>query len=87
KEVDYAFLDATFYSGIELNNRDISEIPHPFIIESIDIFKGLEPSEKSKIIFIHFNHTNPVIDIDSNEAIHVLSQGFRIGRINEVFEL
>ena len=35
KKVDYAFLDATFYSGKEINNRDISEIPHPFIIENI----------------------------------------------------
>ena len=27
KQVDYAFLDATFYSGPELNNRDMSDIP------------------------------------------------------------
>ncbi|WP_233265928.1 MBL fold metallo-hydrolase [Formosa sp. L2A11] len=33
KNVDYAFVDATFYSGMEMNNRDISQIPHPFIIE------------------------------------------------------
>ena len=87
KKVDYAFLDATFYSGKELNNRDISEIPHPFIIESIEKFKNLPEKEKSKIVFIHFNHTNPVINNDSEETKIVIKHGFRIGRIDEVFEL
>ncbi len=87
KKADYAFLDATFYSGKEINNRDISQIPHPFIVESIEKFKDLNREEKSKIIFIHFNHTNPVINKDSEESQSVIKQGFRIGRINDVFEL
>jgi len=53
KQVDYAFLDATFYDGVEINNRDISEIPHPFIIETMDKLKDLANSEKKKIYFIH----------------------------------
>ena len=87
KEVDYAFLDATFFSGTEINNRDISQIPHPFIIESFKKFEFLSSSEKAKIIFIHFNHTNPVIDLNSEEAQKVIKAGFRIGQINEVFPL
>lgn len=87
KKVDYAFLDATFYSGEELNNRDISHIPHPFIIESLETFKGLNLQERNKIIFIHFNHTNPVIDLNSLEAKNVINQGFRIGRINDIYKL
>ena len=87
KKVDYAFLDATFYSGKEINNRDISQIPHPFIIESLEMFKTLDSIERKKVIFIHFNHTNPVIDLNSNEAKNVLDQGFNIGRINEVYDL
>ncbi|MDB4089523.1 MBL fold metallo-hydrolase [Flavobacteriales bacterium] len=87
KKVDYAFLDATFYSGKELNNRDISEIPHPFIIESMEKFKDLTTEEKSKIIFIHFNHTNPVINPDSEETKTVIKNGFRIARMDEIFEL
>lgn len=87
KQVDYAFLDATFYSGKEINNRDISQIPHPFIIESLQLFKDLDASERKKIIFIHFNHTNPVIDIQSEEAKNVIQQGFNIARINAVYEL
>lgn len=87
KKVDYAFLDATFYSGAEINNRDISQIPHPFIVESLETFKGLDNYEKSKIIFIHFNHTNPVINPNSMEAKIVIENGFKIGKINDVFEL
>lgn len=87
KKVDYAFLDATFYSSQEINNRDISQIPHPFIIESFEKFKGLNNQEKSKIIFIHFNHTNPVINIESKESQVVIDKGFKIGKIKDVFEL
>lgn len=87
RKVDYAFLDATFYSGKEIGNRDISEIPHPFIIESLELFSVFEPEERNKVIFIHFNHTNPVIDPNSVEAKKVLDQGFRIARMNDVFKL
>ncbi|MEP2059046.1 MAG: MBL fold metallo-hydrolase [Maribacter litoralis] len=87
QKVDYAFLDATFYSGKEINNRDISEIPHPFVVESLEKFKDLNAKEKAKIIFIHFNHTNPLLDPNSEESQIVLDKGFKIGRINDVFAL
>ena len=40
KEVDYAFLDGTFYKNGELG-RDMSEIPHPFVAESMELFSSL----------------------------------------------
>ncbi len=76
--VDYAFVDATFYSGDEINTRDISEIPHPFIIESMELFDNLPASEKEKIHFIHFNHTNPVLDSTSNEYRKVIEKGYNL---------
>ena len=87
QKVDYAFLDATFYSGKEISNRNISEIPHPFVIESIEMFKGLSKKEKGKIIFIHFNHTNPLLNPNSPESQLVLKKGFKIGKIRDIFEL
>ena len=86
-KVDYAFLDATFYSGKELNNRDMSEIPHPFVLESLDKFKTLSKKEKNKIIFIHLNHTNPIADPHSIESKKVIDLGFRVGRIYDTFAL
>lgn len=85
--VDYAFIDGTFYDGDEINNRDISEIPHPFISESLESFKGLSKTEKSKIYFIHFNHTNPVLIEDSEQRKEILEAGFNVANYKDVFEL
>ena len=48
----YSLLDGTFYDIDELPGRDMSEIPHPFIVESMDIFNDIV--NKSGIYFIHF---------------------------------
>ncbi|WP_437396569.1 MBL fold metallo-hydrolase [Flagellimonas lutimaris] len=87
QKVDYAFLDATFYNEKEINNRDISEIPHPFVIESYETFKNLDKKKKQKIIFIHFNHTNPLLNPKTKESQTVIEKGYTVGKINDVFEL
>ncbi|MEX0598684.1 MAG: pyrroloquinoline quinone biosynthesis protein PqqB, partial [Candidatus Paceibacterota bacterium] len=76
-KVDVALLDGTFYDQDELPNRDMSEIPHPYVEESLALFEGLPDSEKSKIMFIHFNHTNPLI-LDSPERREVEEIGYRV---------
>ena len=85
--VDYAFIDGTFYDGEEINNRDISEIPHPFIIESMTKFKKLPSKEKSKIYFIHLNHTNPALNPNGAETQRIIDNGFNIARMYDVFRL
>ena len=87
KNVDYAFLDATFFDEAEVNNRDISEIPHPFIIESMELFKGLPESDKAKIHFIHFNHTNPALQTNSKKANTILERGFKIAKFGQQVKL
>ncbi|MEM8508543.1 MAG: MBL fold metallo-hydrolase [Bacteroidota bacterium] len=87
KNVDYAFLDATFFDGDEINTRDLSEIPHPFVQESIALFKTLPLSERQKIHFIHFNHTNPLLRTDSNASAAVLQQGYQIARFGQLLKL
>lgn len=86
-KVDYAFLDGAFFDGDELNTRDISQIPHPFVIESIALFKDLSKTEKEKIFFIHFNHTNALLNLDSKQTKIVLANGFHIAQFNDKFEL
>jgi pyrroloquinoline quinone biosynthesis protein B len=85
--VDYAFLDATFFDGAEINHRDISQIPHPFVIESMTLFEKLTAAQKRKIVFIHFNHTNPLLQLKSPESQAVLKAGFRIAQIGDIFLL
>ncbi len=87
KECDYVFIDGTFYNGSEVNNRDISEIPHPFVIESVELFKNLPASEKAKVHFIHFNHTNPLLNSASKEYQKVLNEGFKISKKGNSYEL
>ncbi|MEM1256911.1 MAG: MBL fold metallo-hydrolase [Bacteroidota bacterium] len=87
KQVDYAFLDATFYDGKEINNRDISEIPHPFVIESMALFKSLPKEDKSKVHFIHLNHTNPLLDIDSKAFKTVKEAGGNVAQFLQAFSL
>ena len=78
KQHDYLFLDGTFYKEGELPGRNTSEVPHPFIQESLNLFNDLSLAEKRKICFIHFNHTNPLIDKSSNECKEVKSKGFNV---------
>ncbi len=85
--VDYALIDATFYDAAEINNRDISEIPHPFVIETMELFKNQPKAIRNKIHFIHLNHTNPLLIQESEQSKEVLSKGFHIARINDVIEL
>jgi pyrroloquinoline quinone biosynthesis protein B len=82
-KVDYAFLDATFYDSAELNYRDIAQIPHPFVVESMDRFKDLKAGEKNKIHFIHFNHTNRLLDSTSLESKTVKALGFNIAQYGQ----
>ena len=86
-KVDYAFIDGTFYDGEEINHRDVSEIPHPFIVESMNLLKNLSSKEKNKVYFIHLNHTNPALNEDSKAFKQILLNGFHVARINEVFSL
>ena len=87
KTVDLALVDGTFYDAKEVNYRDISEIPHPFVVETMDLFKSESNKEKSKIKFIHLNHTNPLINSASNERRKIEDKGFSIGEFKDLIQL
>ncbi len=80
QKVDYAFLDGSFFKNGEIPGRDMSEIPHPFIEESLQLFQNLPEKEKAKIYFIHFNHTNPVLQADSEAVNDIEKAGMNIAR-------
>ena len=83
KKVDYAFLDATFYKNGELK-RDMSEIPHPFVEESMGLFSNLSKTDKQKVHFIHFNHTNPLLIENSTAQKEVFKKGFNIAKEGQI---
>lgn len=86
KTVDVALIDATFFRNGELPNRDMSEIPHPFVEETMTLLQDLPEEERQKVCFIHFNHTNPLI-WDPTAKQEVKNAGFRVAKEGMVFGL
>ena len=86
KKVDYAFLDATFLNQYEVK-RAMSEVPHPFIEETVALFKNESLATKNKVIFIHFNHTNPTLQKESKERIEIENLGFKFANEGMQIEL
>ena len=78
KTVDYALIDATFFANGELPGRDMSKVPHPFVTESMELLEDLSARERSKVWFIHMNHTNPLLNLESKESKSVQSKGFNV---------
>ena len=84
---DILLLDGTFYSQNEIPHRNMAEIPHPFIIESMETLSELNSENRSKIHFIHFNHSNPAIK-DNSPAYHTIkSKRFNLAREGDRFNL
>ncbi len=84
-EADRLYLDGTFFRNGEIWGRDMSEIPHPFIEESMNRFDGLSDVNKNKIHFIHLNHTNPAIRGNSESARRVLKKGYHVAQEGDMF--
>ncbi|MFP2996654.1 MBL fold metallo-hydrolase [Spongiivirga sp. MCCC 1A20706] len=76
KKVDYALIDATFFADGEIP-RPMSEVPHPFIQETVDLFKDETYKERSKIVFIHFNHSNPVLELNFGARRKLEKEGYQ----------
>jgi len=86
-ENDYLLLDGTFYSNSELSNRNIADVPHPLIKETIKKISKLNYEEKSKIYFTHINHTNPILDKRSKEFLDFTKSGCKIAEDYMFFNL
>lgn len=91
KQVDYAFLDATFYDVDELPGRNMDEIPHPFVLETLETVNNLPLEQRQKIYLIHFNHTNPLLHPDrpgnATAVDKVKEAGLNLARIGQRFAL
>jgi pyrroloquinoline quinone biosynthesis protein B len=83
---DIAYIDGTFYRNGEIPGRDMSQIPHPFIEETMTRLSTLDPDDRKKVHFIHFNHTNPILWSESARAA-VRAAGFNIASECTPFDL
>ena len=67
-EADFAFLDATFYDDHELPGRDMRSIPHPRVVDTLEIVRGVQ--RRAEVVLIHMNHTNRLwVDEDLTRSL------------------
>ncbi len=85
RNVDYAFIDGTFYNGKEIPNRNMDEIPHPLVVETVERLRYLKKKDKKKIYFIHLNHTNPLLKENNKITKEIIERGYNIARTGMKF--
>ncbi|HCA36511.1 MAG TPA: pyrroloquinoline quinone biosynthesis protein PqqB [Gammaproteobacteria bacterium] len=80
ESVDYALIDASFFADGELGNRDMSQIPHPFVAETMALFEDSSLTVRDRIWFIHMNQSNPLLNSNTEQTRIVLENGFNVAR-------
>ena len=82
----HVLLDATFWNGEELSGRDMKDVPHPTVEDSLARLQegGIGGRE---IILIHLNHTNPLNNPNSYQSRMVEEAGHSIGQRGLTIEL
>lgn len=79
RTADYLLIDGTFYADGEIS-RPMSEVPHPFVSETVDLLKALPVKERAKVYFTHFNHSNPLVQGDKKALKELRQHGFRMAK-------
>lgn len=87
QSVDIALIDGTFYSPQELPHRNFDEVKHPCIEQSMHTLASLSDSHRAKVHFLHFNHTNPVLQTNSWQQRSVYERGFALAEQGQIFTL
>jgi len=85
-EIDIALIDGTFWDLNELKHRDLSEIPHPTVTESLERLGNREFNDPD-IRFLHLNHTNPLCNPDSPELAELTAMGWDLVKEGDSFTL
>jgi pyrroloquinoline quinone biosynthesis protein B len=80
--IDVALLDASFYSPAELPGRDLSQIPHPFVTDTVTYLADT----RCQVYLIHLNHSNPLYQ-PGPERAWVEEQGVQVGQFGQRWRL
>jgi pyrroloquinoline quinone biosynthesis protein B len=87
ERVDVALVDGTFFADGELPGRSMAEVPHPFVVETLERLSDAPAALRCKVVFTHLNHTNPACDAGSSAQARIESAGMRVAREGEIVEL
>ncbi|PRP95103.1 Coenzyme PQQ synthesis protein B [Enhygromyxa salina] len=84
--VQLLLVDGTFHDGDELPGRDVSEIGHPLMVDTMERFADrLGP--QFELWFIHLNHSNPTLDPRSPQRRELEQAGFVIAEVGREYAL
>jgi pyrroloquinoline quinone biosynthesis protein B len=86
-ELDLALVDGTFFGPGEVPGRDLDQIPHPFVVETLAALADAPPQLRARVLFTHLNHTNPLADPTSEAAARVTAAGMGVAREGQVLGL
>ncbi|WP_323192102.1 MBL fold metallo-hydrolase [Halostella sp. PRR32] len=81
RNVDIALVDGTFWSRDELDR--VETVPHPTVKSSLDVLAAVD----TEILFTHLNHTNPLLDPESDARKHLEEAGFSVAKEGKTFDL
>lgn len=95
--VDLAILDGTFYDAAELPGRDMREVPHPLVTDTMERLRGVAVRRRHQdegaaagtavVVITHMNHTNPLWRRDSAQRAAAEAAGLTVGEAGQVWEL
>jgi pyrroloquinoline quinone biosynthesis protein B len=71
---DIVLLDATFYSPADLPGRNLTDIPHAYVVDTLAL---LSPPPHTAV-FIHLNHSNPLWQPGAERTL-VEQSGWQVG--------
>ena len=84
-KVDIALIDGSFWNSGELFERDMSQIPHPTVSESL-MRLGERGEGDPEIYFIHLNHSNPLLE-QGSEYSELIGKGWGVSWQGQHFSL
>jgi pyrroloquinoline quinone biosynthesis protein B len=87
EKVDIAILDGTFDSLDELPGRDLRQIGHPLIPETMELLAPAVAAGRLRVYFTHLNHSNRALETASACRRTIESRGFHVLAEGEQFKL
>ena len=84
--VDIALIDGTFWSEDELAGRNQATVPHPPVLQTLNMLGSREDGDPD-IIFTHLNHTNPLYNRDGEQYAEVERLGWSVAYQGQRFTL
>lgn len=75
--VDVAYVDGTFFDGSELPERNLAEIRHPLMTDTMARLAAFAAAHPGGVRFLHCNHTNPALR-DGAVRARIAAAGFAV---------